>query len=79
MQTQQDMENVIKPQRRSVKLSKEEYRDFKKAVKAFDTKIEAAEFFGFSLVTLDNVLLKGSGKPKTIEIIIEKLYPKEAA
>lgn len=60
-------------QRRSVKLSSEEYRGFKKTVKSFETKVDAAEFFGFSLVTLDNILLKGSGKPKTIEIIRDKI------
>lgn len=66
-------------QRRSVKLSKEDFARFKKAVKSFETKIDAAEYFGFSLVTLDNVLLKGSGKQNTIDLIKSKINQSHAA
>lgn len=59
--------------RRSEKLNPEEKKVFSKKVASFDTKRDAAEYFGFSTVTLDAVLLKGSGKPGTIELIRQKI------
>ncbi len=59
--------------RRSEKLTSAEKRAYSNKVASFDTKIDAAEFFGFSVVTLDAVLLKGSGKPHTINLIRKKL------
>ena len=59
--------------RRSEKLTPDELTAFKAKAEEFDTKIDAADFFGFSTVTLDNVSLKGSGKPATIRTIREKL------
>ena len=68
------METTIKTRvRRSEKLTPTEKKAYSRAVAAFETKIDAAEFFGFSVVTLDAVLLKGSGKPHTINLIREKL------
>lgn len=61
--------------KRSEKLQTAELNAYKKKVYSFDTKIDAAAFFGFSVVTLDAVLLKGSGKPSTIKTIREKLTP----
>lgn len=59
--------------KRSEKLQPSEQKAFEKKVSSFDTKIDAAEYFGFSTVTLDAVLLKGSGKPRTIDTIRQKL------
>ena len=63
--------------KRSEKMSKQERSMFSKRVFSFDTKIDAAEYFGFSTVTLDAVLLKGSGRPNTIKMIREKLSAAE--
>ena len=59
--------------RRSEKMTSSERNMFSRKVDSFDTKVDAAEYFGFSRVTLDNILLRGSGKAKTIELIREKL------
>jgi len=67
------MSNTKDRVRRSEKLKTAEHEAFKKKVEEFDTKIDAAEFFGFSTVTLDAIKLKGSGKPSTIETIRTKL------
>lgn len=69
------MNNTAQSQRvrRSEKLTPQEHRDFKKHANSFDTRIDASQFYGFSLVTLDAVLLKGSGKPSTVQLIREKL------
>jgi len=69
----QDTLQVTERVRKSARLSPEMHSAFKRKVKAFDTKIDAAEYFGFSTVTLDAVLLKGRGKPSTIETIINKV------
>ncbi len=82
MQTAQYMNNLGQSQRvrRSEKLTPEEHRQFKKHANSFDTKRDAAEYYGFSVVTLDAVLLKGSGKPTTVKTIREKLeQPNQAA
>lgn len=68
------METIAKTRvRRSEKLTAEEKKAYSRKVASFETKIDAADFFGFSKVTLDAVLLKGSGKPYTINLIREKL------
>jgi molybdenum cofactor biosynthesis enzyme MoaA len=59
--------------RRSERMSKEEHRAFVKYVGKFPTKFDAAIAFGFSRVTLNSVLSKGSGKSDTIQMIREKL------
>lgn len=69
----------IDRKRRSEKMSKEEHRAFLKYVSQYPTKIDAAIAVGVSRVTLDAVLLKGSGKPETIQIIREKLSQTQAA
>lgn len=58
---------------RSEKMTKEEKKSFDKMVESFDTKRDAAIFFGFSTITLDALLLKGSGKPGTISLVRDKL------
>jgi len=68
------METAVKTRvRRSEKLTTTERKAYEKLVASFDTKVDAAEFLGFSTVTLDAVLLKGSGKPATIAIIRDKI------
>jgi hypothetical protein len=52
---------------------------FEKKVEEFDTLTDACEFFGFSRVTLNNLLTKGTGKPSTIGLIKEKLNESTAA
>lgn len=81
MQTAQFMNNAAKSQRvrRSEKLTAQEHRDFKKHANSFDTKVDASEYYGFSLITLDAVLLKGSGKPATVQTIRQKLAESKAA
>lgn len=60
--------------RRSEKLTPDEWREYKKKVDSFDTKLDAMEFFEFkTVITLDAVYLKGSGKPGTIDSIREKI------
>jgi molybdenum cofactor biosynthesis enzyme MoaA len=69
----QNMEISMERKKRSEQMTKEECRAFKKYVATFPTKIDAAFALGFSRITLDSVLLKGSGKPETIRLIREKL------
>jgi hypothetical protein len=66
-----DNSNVNTERRRkSDKLLPAEFTEFKKKVDSFDTKIDAAEFFGFSTVTLEAVTFKkGKGRPDTIQKI----------
>ena len=59
--------------RRSESMSKDEHKAFIKYVATFPTKLDAAFVLGFSRITLDSVLIKGSGKPETIHTIREKL------
>lgn len=59
--------------RRSVKLMPDEMKALVKKVGSFDTKYDAALYFGFTQVTLDNILLRGSGREATISLIREKL------
>lgn len=66
------MTNRPRP-RRSVELLPDEVKAFKKKVDSFPTKYDAALFFGFSQVTLDNILMRKSGKESTITIIREKI------
>ena len=58
----------IRP-RQSEKLTNDEHQAFKDWVKSFPTKHDAFLAFPFSKITLDAVLLKGSGKPGTCAII----------
>lgn len=64
--------------KRSEKMPFELREAFTKKVGSFDTLTDACEFFGFSRVTLNNLLSKGSGKPSTIELIKEKLKTEAA-
>lgn len=59
--------------RRSVKLLPAEMKAFKEVIKSFATKYDAALFFGFSQVTLNNVLLRGSAKEATVLLIRSKI------
>lgn len=59
--------------RRSVKLTRQEMTAFKGKITELGTKYDAALFFGFSQVTLDNVLMRGSAKESTVITIREKL------
>lgn len=60
-------------------MTKEEHRAFVKYVATFPTKLDAAFAVGVSRLTLDAVLLKGSGRPDTIQMIREKLNETKAA
>lgn len=73
------MKQIAQRQRRSEKLTPEEFKAFKKEVAAFDTKIDAAAAFGFSVVTLDAILLKGTGHPNSIKLIRQFFTQKLAA
>lgn len=59
--------------RRSMDIEPELMKAFEKKVKSFPTKYDAALFFGFSQVTLDNVLLRKTGKERTVTTIREKI------
>lgn len=64
-----NMENIIEKKRRSVKLTPDEKKAFKKLMNTYDLKIEAAEAIGVTRQVLDLVLIKGSGSPETIDRI----------
>lgn len=66
------MENLTQRKRRSEKLTKEEQKAFLKYVESFPTKVDACGALGISRVTLDAVIFRGSGHPKTVKIIREK-------
>ena len=59
--------------RKSEKLTPELKKAFKEKVASFEVKVDAAEFFGVSTVTIDNIILRGSAKPATITTIKTKL------
>lgn len=59
--------------RKSEKMSKAEFRDFKKFVWSFHTKLDACEALEVSRPTLDALLFKGSGKPETLQRVREKM------
>lgn len=59
--------------RKSVKMTADEKRLFKKWVDKQETKLDAAEELGVAPNTLDRILLAGSGKPSTIEKVREKI------
>lgn len=65
--------NPVIRKRRSEKLNPDEFRAFKKWVGSFDTKTDAKDALEVSTVTLDMVLIKGSGRPDTIEKIRSKI------
>jgi len=67
------METTTERVKRSEKLLPQERAEYAQAIAKFDTKIDAAEFFKFSTVTLDAVSLKGSARPETVRNIREKL------
>lgn len=66
------MTNAIR-RRRSERLTDSERELFSSWVASFDTKTDAKEALGVSIVTLDNVLLRGSGRPDTIAKIREHI------
>ncbi len=55
--------------KRSVKLTKEEFKRLKEYAKSFDTSTDCAEAIGISREVLFKVSLVGSGSPGTIEKI----------
>lgn len=73
------MTKVRNRKRRSEKLTPEEHEAFKSYVRSFQTKYDAHLALNISLNTVDSVLLKGSGKPGTIDKIREKINPVEEA
>ena len=58
--------------RRSEKLTEADKNALLNKIEELGTKYDAAIFFGFSVVTLDNLLLRGSGKESTVKTIREK-------
>ncbi len=62
-----------KKAKRSVRLASTDFTAFKKWVRGCDTKTEAADKLGVSRMTLDNIILKGTGHPETINKIVELL------
>lgn len=78
IQTAQNNDNSRKSiadrPRRSEKLSDAEFDLFKERANSFLTQRDAAEYFGFSTVTLVAIMLKnGQGSPDSISKIREKL------
>jgi hypothetical protein len=68
--------NTIRPRpRKSEKLSADERAAFDRYIASFDTQYDAALDFGYSTVTLQNIVLRGSGKPGTVATIREKIKP----
>jgi hypothetical protein len=57
------------PRRKSVRLTKDEYKAFKDFRKTFHTGVECAEAIGVSRLAMLRVLQVGSGSPETIEKI----------
>lgn len=69
---------MIPRKRRSESLTRDEVKVFSKYISTFPTKIDAAFALGVSRITLDSLILKGSGKPETIATVREKLSAYEA-
>lgn len=63
----------MESKRKRLLLTKEEMKSLKKYVAEFPAVVAAAEIIGIHRNVLDNVLIKGSGSPKTIGLIREKL------
>jgi hypothetical protein len=59
--------------RKSEPMTKEEHKAFTKWVRAFPTQLDAADALGVSRITISNLVLRGSGKPETIEKIRVKI------
>lgn len=59
--------------RRSEELTDELKKAFAEKVASFKLKTDAAEFFGITTVTIDNITLRGTAKPKTIIGIQKKI------
>lgn len=66
--------NIRTRPKRSEKLMPAEKKALAEKVIALGTKYDACLFFGITRPTLDNILLRGSGKEATIVSIREKLY-----
>lgn len=64
-----DTETAIPKRRRSVPLTKDEYKAFREYRKTFNTGVECAESIGISRLSMLRVLQVGSGAPETIEKI----------
>jgi len=56
--------------RKSVALSKDQWNSLKKYRKGFNTEVECALSIGLDRNVLNNIILKGSGSPESIEKII---------
>lgn len=69
---------ITSSKRRSVKLTKEEFTEFKKWVKAFDVKVQASEELGITRQAVDRIMLTGSASPETIQKIREVLNAQTA-
>lgn len=73
------MEKTRERVKRSVKLSIEVANSLKHFVDNQPTKIDAAEALGISRVTLDRIMIIGSGKPETVEKITTFLQQNSVA
>ncbi len=71
-----DTEVTTMRRRRSVTLSKEEFKALKAYHKTFELHVDCAEEIGIDRVVLTNVLFKGTGGPDTIAAILKKLTEK---
>jgi len=67
--------------RKSVRLTPEERKAFKKYVNGFDTKLDCAEALGVHFNTLPRILKLGKCHPDTYIKILNTLFPdqKDAA
>lgn len=63
------METTKNRIRRSEALTPEEHERFKEYVGSFPTKVDAMEALETTWPTLDRIILKGSGRPASIEKI----------
>jgi len=59
--------------RRSEKMPPEAFLLFKEKYESFELKRDLQEFFGIAYQKLDNLLLKGTSSPDTIQKVKEKL------
>lgn len=55
--------------RKSEAFTPEEYKMFKQYVKSFSTKLDCMAALQITMPTLDRIMLKGTGRPDTIEKI----------
>lgn len=69
-------ETMTMGRRKSVRLTKPEHSALKQYRKKYNTAVECAISIGIDRIVLNNVILKGSGSPETIEKI-KSILPTE--